>query len=171
MTNTKWPAKRPTRSRTTYSLATVLALLLLAWATDWVREWNIRRENRSELAEIAKVEPQSAIIFQNFIAEIESKTPWKVSINSGLRSEEEQAELKKKNPKNASSERSKHVKGKAMDINLYQKQWLGREWLRKSDTKSRWQKTGIVQLAKQYGLKWGGDFKTYHDPVHFEVID
>jgi D-alanyl-D-alanine carboxypeptidase/Family of unknown function (DUF5715) len=162
-------ASRSPRRRFSYSVGSILALFALVLLADWLWEWNTRRENRRELEYIATVAPQSALIFQQFITEIETKTGWKIVINSGLRSEEEQEALKKQNSKNAAAERSKHVKGKAIDINLYKKRGLGREWLLKSDSKSAWQKTGAPEIAKQFGLKWGGDFKTYHDPVHFEM--
>jgi hypothetical protein len=171
MVQSLWTKKRTPRRRTTYSLATLISIFILTLIGNWLRIWNINRENNKELEEIAKTEPHSGIIFKNFIAEIESKTDWNVVINSGLRSEEEQIELKKQNSKNASAGRSKHVKGKAIDINLYEKGWFPRNFLKKSDTKAAWEKTGVPDLAKQFGLKWGGDFKTYHDPVHFEVVE
>jgi D-alanyl-D-alanine carboxypeptidase/Family of unknown function (DUF5715) len=171
MIKNPWATQRKPRRRTTYSLATLISILILTLIGNKVRVWNIHRENNRELEEIASTEPQSGVIFKNFIAEIESKTDWNVAINSGLRSEDEQVELKKKNSKNATPERSKHVKGKAIDINLYQKGWIPRNFLKKSDTKAAWEKTGVPDLAKQFGLKWGGDFKTYHDPVHFEVME
>ena len=36
-----------------------------------------------------------------------------------------------------------------------------------SNAKQEWINSGIVAIAKKHGFKWGGDFKNYHDPVHF----
>jgi hypothetical protein len=172
MATTLWGTpKRKPRRRVTYSLASLISILLLTLIGNWVRVWNIHRDNRNAVAEITQLDPKTGAIFQNFILEIENKTDWNVAINSGLRSEDEQEALKKQNSKNASANRSKHVKGKAIDLNLYQKGWFPRNFLKKSDTKSAWEKTGVPEIAKNMGLKWGGDFKTYHDPVHFEVAE
>lgn len=106
--------------------------------------------------------------FRQFIADIE-KIGYKVLITSGYRSFEEQAELKRQNSKNASSGRSMHNYGTAIDINLISKK--DGSQLMKASSSYDWEQTGVVSLAKKYGFKWGGAeaFGGYHDPVHFEV--
>lgn len=108
-------------------------------------------------------------IFSSFINAIETETSWNVHVTSGRRTPEQQAELKKKDPRNADAFSSKHVKGLAIDLNLYSTYTL--QYVRKSDSKQEWLDTGVPSIAKRFGLKWGGDFKTYHDPVHFEIKD
>jgi hypothetical protein len=57
-----------------------------------------------------------------------------------------------------------HNFGLAIDINVLYKG----KWLKKSTSKSDWIESGIVDIAKRVGLKWGGDYINYHDPIHFE---
>lgn len=102
--------------------------------------------------------------FRQFIKDVEA-SGWKVIITSGYRSFEKQAQLKKENPKNAAPGRSRHNYGLAIDINAQS----GSKWLRKASSKEAWTKSGIVAIAERHGLKWGGSFAGYWDPVHFEV--
>ncbi len=131
-----------------------------------IRIWFI---NRSELKDIAGVDKHSAEIFRKFVDEIEEKTDWEVSVISGLRTKEEQIQLKRQNPQNAASNKSRHVMGRAIDINLYKRSGLKRLWLKKANSKGEWRRTGVVAIAKKYHLLWGGTYRNYHDPVHFEI--
>jgi hypothetical protein len=130
---------------------------------------NVKITNWNRLSEIEEVDPGSYQTFHRFIDEIERKTEWNVVIISGLRSREKQKELLRENAKNAAVEKSRHVMGRAIDINLYQKNWLWRIWLKKFNSKKDWRNTGVVKISEKYGLLWGGSYQTYHDPVHFEV--
>ena len=116
---------------------------------------------------LTELKPNASQKLTSFIEKMESKSTWKVEIISGLRSKERQAELKNENPKNASADNSKHVKGLAIDINLYKPFNLYR--LQKNSPKEEWLSTGIKEIAAEHGLEWGGDYKTYHDPVHLEL--
>jgi hypothetical protein len=131
-----------------------------------IRIWYI---NRSELNDISNVDKNSAEIFRKFVDEIEEKTGWEVSIISGLRSRSEQIKLKRENPQNAASGKSRHVMGRAIDINLYKRTWFRRVWLKKGNSKSEWRRSGVVAIAEKYDLLWGGTYRNYHDPVHFEI--
>jgi len=86
-----------------------------------------------------------------------------------LRSRDEQIQLKRDNPRNAPVNKSRHVLGRAIDINLYKRVGLTTLWLKKSNSKSSWIKTRIPQIANRYKLLWGGTYRNYHDPVHFEI--
>ena len=128
--------------------------------------------NERALTKIANVNEKTAPIFSNFIKEIEAKTDWKVILVSGYRTEAEQVILKKINAKNANPGKSEHNFAKAIDICLYKrKNVLFTKWIVKSTNKTVWENTGVLEIAKKYNLKWGGEFKNYYDPVHFEVID
>jgi hypothetical protein len=131
-----------------------------------IRIWYI---NRSELSDIEEVDKHSAAVFKKFIEEIEDKTDWNVSIISGYRSKKEQIQLKRDNPQNAASNKSRHVLGRAIDINLYKRSGLRRVWLKKGSSKSDWRRSGVTAIAAKYNLLWGGSYKYYHDPVHFEI--
>lgn len=45
----------------------------------------------------------------------------------------------------------------------------GTSYLRKASSKEAWEATGIPNIARDMGIRWGGDFKTYYDPVHFDL--
>jgi hypothetical protein len=132
----------------------------------WVK---VKVTNWKRLSEIEEVNAASYRTFSRFIDEIEDKTDWSVEIISGLRSREKQKELQRENAKNASVDKSRHVLGRAIDINLYQKNWLWRIWLKKFNSKRDWRNTGVVKISEKYGLLWGGSYRSYHDPVHFEI--
>lgn len=125
--------------------------------------------NRSTLNDIAKVDKRSSEIFKNFVDDIESKTDWEVSIISGLRSKSDQIKLKRENPRNAAVGKSRHVLGRAIDINLYKRVGLRRIWLKKASSRGEWRRTGVTAIAARYHILWGGTYRNYHDPVHFEI--
>ena len=74
-------------------------------------------------------------------------------------------ELKAQNPKNATPGRSAHNYAFAVDMNV--KDTTGKVY-RKKD-RNPWVESGIPQLAKKCGLRWGGDFKNYVDCIHFDA--
>lgn len=102
--------------------------------------------------------------FRELIRGIE-KRGYDVILTSGYRSFKKQADLKKKNPKNASPGRSMHNYGLAIDLNLRK----GTTLWRKKTSQEKWLMTGVPQLAEKLGFRWGGRFKSYHDPVHFSL--
>jgi hypothetical protein len=146
------------------NLLVMLLLLALYFLTIFI---NIKRIAWSNDDMLSELKPNATEKLKSFIEKFESKSKWKVEIISGLRSKERQAELKNENSKNASADNSKHVKGLAIDINLYKPFNLYR--LQKSSAKEEWVSTGIRETAAALGLEWGGDYKTYHDPVHLEL--
>lgn len=83
---------------------------------------------------------------------------------SGLRTSAQQAGLDAGNEKNADAGLSDHEYGFAIDINVSKN---GKIILRKASSTKEWNDSGVVAKAKKYKLKWGGDFKSYHDPIHF----
>jgi len=103
--------------------------------------------------------------FRELIAAVEN-SGYNVVITSGYRSFEKQAALYKENPANAQPGRSPHNYGLALDINLQQSV----SWWRKASTKAEWEQTGVPAMAKRLGFRWGGDFATFHDPIHFDVL-
>ncbi len=90
------------------------------------------------------------------------------TLTSGLRDFAEQAELHKLNPKNARPGYSSHNFGFAVDLNVTDPK-TGKT-LKKASPQADWIKSGLIKIAKEIGLKWGGDqFKEYYDPVHFYI--
>ncbi len=103
--------------------------------------------------------------FQQLIDTIQQQTPYVVYITSGHRSTVHQKKLYAQNSKNAKPGSSPHEFKRALDINL-----IGPfGWIRKSDSIDTWKRTTVPSIAKTLGFRWGGDFKSYHDPVHFDL--
>ena len=139
----------------------VLALIAVSSISFLVVRETIDQKNANKLAQMGKNQEK----FEAFIEEIHNTTPYIVYITSGYRSTAKQKVLHEQNPKNARPGTSPHEFKRAMDINL-----IGPTgWIRKSDSKEIWMKTGIPDIAKKRGFRWGGNFKTYHDPVHFDL--
>lgn len=148
----------------------ILTALFFLWLLIGFIIWvDVKITNWRRLSEIENVNSNSYRVFSKFIDDIESETEWSVVIISGLRSKEKQKELLRENSRNASVEKSRHVLGRAIDINLYRKNWLWRVWLKKFNSKKDWRNTGVVKISDRYGLLWGGTYNSYHDPVHFEI--
>jgi D-alanyl-D-alanine carboxypeptidase len=129
----------------------------------------VKHHNRKMLEAIRMENPTYFNRFDKFIQEIETTTDWRVHVTSGFRTAEEQAELHDEDARNARSGKSKHNLAKAIDMNLYPAHQVWGGWLRKNTPKKAWEMSGIMPIAQKHGLKWGGHFKTYYDPVHFEI--
>ena len=134
-----------------------------------VYDLRVRIINRSELNDLAGMNADYAARFEHFVNDVEHESGWKVKIISGLRSRDEQIQLKRDNPRNAPVNKSRHVMGRAVDINLYKRVGLTTLLLKKSSSKASWRKTGAPAIALRYKLLWGGTYRNYHDPVHFEI--
>ena len=113
---------------------------------------------------IDTLHPVARIKFARFIERVESETGWVVIISSAYRDYAKQAALDAKNEANADVGNSYHNYGLALDINLKK----GKVQLMKVSAKSDWLNTGVVSIAKEMGLRWGGDYKNYYDPIHFD---
>lgn len=157
--------------KTTRYFVLTLFLLFVAYLflKTIVASFFVHRHNEAVLSRIKTRDAQSYTHFSAFVNAVESETDWHVVITSGYRTEEEQAVLNEKDARNADAGQSKHNFGKAIDVNLYKNKGLTSTWLMKSSPKKRWEDSGILKLAEKNRLKWGGNFKNYYDPVHFEV--
>ena len=121
----------------------------------------IRKHNEDYLQELGSNRSH----FDTFIQKVHDETDCFVYITSGFRSNEEQQILYLRNRKNAKPGTSPHEHSIAIDINLI----CDGDWIVKKDSKKTWESTQVPQIAKEMGFRWGGDFKYYHDPVHFEI--
>jgi peptidoglycan L-alanyl-D-glutamate endopeptidase CwlK len=99
--------------------------------------------------------------FAEFLARAEKELGMDLFITSGYRDMAKQEQLYSQNPSNAPAGRSYHNYGFAIDVNS------NTPHLRKASSKQKWIDSGLVALGKELGMKWGGDFHSYHDPVHF----
>jgi hypothetical protein len=129
----------------------------------------VANHNQTALMKIKTVNPQYYLKFDAFIKAVETETEWKVYITSTYRTAEEQARLKKQDARNARAGQSKHNFAKAVDMVLYKNTFLWQSWVVKASSKERWQRTGVLGIAKRHQLVWGGTFSNYYDPVHFEI--
>lgn len=62
---------------------------------------------------------------------------------------------------------SYHTFALAIDINLVN-QTTG-ERLMKASKSALWEATGVPSYARSIGLRWGGNFASYYDPIHFDL--
>ena len=105
----------------------------------------------------------------------------KIRVNSGYRSVAYQQQMydrwiagtkqyQSKNAKPAKPGTSHHNTGTAIDFNptLPSGKELGKSF---NNSKSEWKKSGLVQLGKDLGMRWGGEFSTNYDPIHFDIGD
>lgn len=116
---------------------------------------------------ISNLHPSVRDLFRKFLAGIKD-LGFKPLLTSGYRSFEKQKKLHAQNPSNAQAGFSPHNYGFAVDLNLISLK--KNTYIRKADSRAKWILTGVPALAKQLGLRWGGDFQTYHDPVHFDRL-
>jgi hypothetical protein len=145
-----------------YSALAFVAALITYTLTRKAMDIIINENQKKHLESLhQRVKP----IFERFIKELK-KRGFDVYITSSYRTFEKQAELKKLNSKNASPGLSPHNYGMAIDINVRD----GLTWLRKASSKEDWEKSGIPEIARSMGIRWGGDFRTYYDPIHFDVL-
>jgi hypothetical protein len=85
---------------------------------------------------------------------------------SGYRTFAEQVVLHNQNSSNAKAGYSSHNFGFAVDLNVRKN---GKTILQKASSNEAWEKSGVVDLARKIGIKWVGNFGSYHDPVHFFI--
>ena len=111
---------------------------------------------------ISKLNPSVRNDVRNFLKDIEA-LGYEPVIRDSTRTYNQQAKYKKLNPKNASAGNSSHEKGLAIDLDVYKNGKV----LSKKTLKSVWISSGVVQLAKNYNMKWGGNFTNYSDNNHF----
>lgn len=104
-------------------------------------------------------------VFNQFKKEVEA-AGYKVIVTSTFRSTAEQEALRKAGETSVFGGNSPHNFGMAVDINI---QRNGVKWM-KATSKQDWINTGVPAIAKRLGLRWGGDFIGYHDPVHFDFM-
>jgi len=163
------------KKETLYIVIGVTSVVLVGATAVWIlsRKHNnvvdnllekLSDENRKR---VMTLHPHARIKYAEFISKVQEKG-YLVVITSGYRDFEKQAQLHRENSNNAKAGYSNHNYGYAIDINILDPK-TGDTLLRKASSVADWEKSGIVAIAKKLGLEWGGDFKNYHDPVHFQM--
>jgi hypothetical protein len=92
-------------------------------------------------------------------------TGWIANATSGARSAAAQNRLHEADSRNPAAGGSSHEWGRALDVNFTK----GAVTLLKSTPKAVWVASGIPFLASLCGLRWGGNFSNYYDPIHFDA--
>ncbi len=131
-------------------------LLLLAAA--------VARRLSANAREIALLNPMARARFRELVRRIEQELGWTVVITSGYRTPSDQEILRAQGQTSTKAMRSSHNFGMGIDIVCYRD---GRK-LGKASSKRAWLESGIPQLAKGMGFRWGGDFTREPDRVHFD---
>jgi hypothetical protein len=131
--------------------------------------YEYRLESEKELQKIKQINEAAYTVFSLFIHKL-NQNGYSVVITSTLRTFEEQEYLHEINKKNAKPGESEHNYGTAIDINVHKNVYcIPLIKLMKKDCKEIWEASNVPTIAKEFSLKWGGDFKNYYDPVHFEI--
>jgi hypothetical protein len=75
-------------------------------------------------------------------------------------------EYQSSNPKPAKSGTSTHNAGIGFDFNPRLDDGTT---LMLASPKQQWEDSGVVQIGKALGMRWGGDFTSNYDPIHFDI--
>lgn len=113
---------------------------------------------------VNNLHPDAVPKFKDFLSRVEKELGYVALLTSGYRTWEEQEKLKAKDSRNASAGTSSHNYGFALDMNFKKD---GKNVLRMATPTADWEKSGILNVAKDMGLLWGGTFTGYQDRVHF----
>lgn len=104
--------------------------------------------------------------YRKFLNILLEKYPgYTLVINATYRTYQRSIELKAINSSNASPGYSPHNYAYGIDMNVVDPN--GKVY-RKAD-RTPWVESGIPDIAKSLGMRWGGFFKNYVDCVHFDV--
>lgn len=101
--------------------------------------------------------------FTNFLNDIK-KLGYTPVIRDSIRSYQQQKIFHEQDKRNSSPGHSSHEMGFAIDMDLHKDGKI----LSKRTPKAIWDNTGVPDLAKEYNIRWGGNFKGYADNNHFD---
>jgi hypothetical protein len=118
---------------------------------------------------IQQLHPKFKNLARAFVNRVKNKLGYTVFLTSGYRSFDKQQQLYNENHQNAKPGYSSHNYGFAIDVNVKDKN--GNLMLTKSTSDQKWNDSGVLKIAKDLGLKWGGGgtFGSYNDRVHFFI--
>lgn len=117
---------------------------------------------------LREIHPEVRENFKAFLDHLERDYKgWYMRINSTGRTIKKSKELKATNRANAVPGRSGHNYHTSIDCNIYGRVPGNPVSLVKKGNAADWVNSGIPDVAQQYGILWGGNFKNYEDNVHF----
>lgn len=138
----------------------VVPIIILAFFRKRIFGFILKPEQKQYLD---KLHRKAKFKLSKFVDRVEKETDYNVIITDSYRTFAEQQKEHLADPRNPEPGGSFHNFGFAIDINATN----GTSYLRKASSKEAWEKTGIPQIAREMGIEWGGDYKSYYDPVHF----
>ena len=115
---------------------------------------------------LSTLNPQKAPLFIKFLNRVKKELGYDVIITRSYCSIFHQNELHTANKSNSTGGLSSHQYGFALDVNFIK----GKTNLKKATAKKVWEASGIPQIARECGLRWGGDFDGYFDPIHYDCV-
>ena len=105
-------------------------------------------------------------IWRKFLTELSNLYPgYTLKINSTYRSYQRSLELKTINTDNASAGNSPHNYAYGLDMNVVDPNGF----VFTKSYRKPWVESGIPEIATKLGMRWGGDFSSYVDCVHFDA--
>lgn len=126
---------------------------------------SLPRGKKTNTEHLRTLKPGVRNRFSGFVSELERRGLGPVIISS-KRGYFKQSRLYAKDRRNAKPGTSTHETGEALDLTVkYKGQYLG-----KKTPRNIWLLSGVPDIAKKYGLKWGGNFKGYFDAGHFQAV-
>jgi hypothetical protein len=137
----------------------VILIIVIIVNTNMFKYWAMDKVTRSKLNLLHSKKRGSFIAF---VDECQAKG-WYIIITRSYSSFAKQTSLQSVNTLAVDAGYSAHNYGMAIDCNFYN----GKIELTSHKTKEEWESSGIIDIAKKHGLRWGGYFTPY-DPVHFD---
>jgi hypothetical protein len=143
-------------------LAIISIILFIAWLLTRPMERDAK--NWDKLKDLS---PEHRRHFINFLNDIRG-LGYEPRITSGVRTFERQQQLHRQDKRNPPGGHTSHETGIAIDMVLFTN--TGKR-IDKNTTKRVWETTGVPELAiSKYKMRWGGNFKNYYDPIHFDYL-
>ena len=107
-------------------------------------------------------------VWRGFFNKLKTQYPgYTLNINATYRTYQRSIELNKENPKNAKPGYSPHNYAYGIDMNIVPP--TGKEYTFMKGDRTPWIESGIADLAKNSGIRWGGNFSSYIDCIHFDA--
>lgn len=114
---------------------------------------------------LSQLDPRVRRKFTRFLNDIK-RLGYTPVIRESVRSYEQQQKYHQQDKRNAPAGHSSHEVGIAIDMDIYKNGKV----LSKHTPKALWMNTRVPQLANEYGIRWGGNFKGYADNNHFDYL-
>ena len=107
-------------------------------------------------------------VWRGFFNKLKAQYPgYTLKINATYRTYQRSRELNKENPKNAEPGYSPHNYAYGIDMNIIPP--TGKNYTFMKGDRTPWIESGIADLAKNSGIRWGGNFSSYVDCIHFDA--